>query len=228
LWVHCYAPPTHPGAAGNAAAFVNASSTGSMTVGSNGSALSYAASSQSAGARLVSSATDAHRYSGMNASLAGETATQSAGTAFNASSGSGSGWARSSGAVGAAVQGRLGVRDASNADGGGNAETRSTFLLVAERGQGGHVQGSTSSGFESSLSFQRTGGVLPCPERQTDGTRSSGVSMRASTTGYVTGTNVSQTLAGMNAPGVASISASGYFNGLGQLGALGAGSATGH
>jgi len=214
MWcMHAAALATQPCAGGIAGALVNASTGGSMSIGSNGSALSYATSSQSAATKITAGTTHLPGFSKVNASIGAETATQSAGTAYNSSIGSGSGWATSAGTVNAAAQGKLGIRGMSAADSGGSTGTQSSFAIHAARDQGSAVQGNTASGFETSLNFRRTG------QTQAAGTPGSGVALNVSTTGYVTGTNASNALAGMNAAAVADIKASGYFKGFGQVGA---------
>lgn len=202
LCVHSAALATQPSASGSGGAAAQVSSGGSMSIGSNGSALSYAASSQSAHASTTTATSHTPNYSNVRASVAGETATHSSGMAYNTSTGSGTGWANSAGAVSAAARGTVGIHGVNTGHSGGSTRTQSTFVIQAGRDQGSSVQGRTASGFETVVGYERNGGVT----------------VNAATTGYVTGTNVSSALAGMNAAGLASIQASGYFRGVGQSG----------
>jgi len=201
--IHSAALATQPQATGSAHAAVRVATSGAMSIGSNGSALSVASSSQSAYAKTTPSMAQPAcppGTQGVSASVAGETATRSSGVAYNTSTGSGTGSASAAGSAGAAAQGSAGIQGLHTGNSGGSTGTYNTFNIQAVRNQGSGVQGSTASGFQTVLNFDR----------------SSGPTVQASTTGYVTGANASGALAGMNAAGVTSIQASGYFNGTGQ------------
>lgn len=203
ICLHSVALATPPAGAGSAGSTAQVSSSGSMSIGSNGSALSYAMSSQSAHAGTMMTTTLLPGSPpAISASIAGETATLSAGMAYNTSTGAGTGAAHAAGSVGAAAQGTVGFPGLNTGGSGGSTLTRSTFAIDAARNQGSSVQGSTASGFQTVLGVERSGGV----------------GVQATTVGYVKGTNASAALAGMNA-GLASIQASGYFSGTGQIGA---------
>jgi len=202
LCIHSAALATQPTAAGGGSAAAQVASGGSMSIGSNGSALSYASSSQSAHAATTAATAHTPNYSNVRASIAGETGTQSAGVAYNTSTGAGTGWAQAAGQVSAGAGGTVGIHGVSLGDSGGDTRTQSNLVINAARDQGSSVQGCTASGFETGLRFDR----------------SQGVTVNATTTGYVTGTNATNTLAGLNAAGLASIQASGYFSGVGQVG----------
>ena len=195
LCVHSTTHATEPSAMGAGSVAAGAASGGSMHIGSNGSSLSYAASSQTASFKTVPSTFHSPNYSTVTASIAGSTATNSAGVAYNTGTGSGTGTARAAGTASAAAQGLVGIHGLRTGDSGGRTGTQSTFVIQAGGGQGSSVLGSTSSGFQAALSFDRTHATT----------------VQAATAGHVTGTNATNTLAGMNAAGLASIQSSGYF-----------------
>jgi hypothetical protein len=178
-----------------------------MSIGGNGSALSYAASSQSAAARLATNLSPSRT----GASVAGETATRSTGVAYNLSSGAATGLALSAGSAGTQVQGAVGLRGGQFA--GGIAGAGSSFSIVAARNQGSSVDGHTAAGFEASM---QRGGQAAAPSY--GGTPGAASGWQVSTTGYVAGSNTSAALPGMNAAGVARIDGTGHFEARSQAG----------
>jgi hypothetical protein len=219
LLAHSLAHATPPAGDGSTASMAQVLGRGAMSIGSNGSALSFASSSQGASSRLQVESARNPGYAGVRSSISGETATRSTGVAYSLGSGSGAGWATSAGTVGASAQGSLGP---SGANAGGSVATGSSFMIHATRGQGSAVQGSTAAGFETSLDSRRFG--VPCVRPAPVATvpvRSGGTAVELSTAGHVSGANASATLAGMNAAGVAQIVAHGEFTGFGQVNATG-------
>lgn len=212
LCVHSVAVATQPSATSSAGSVAQVTSQGAMTIGNNGSALSFASSSQSAGVGTTATTFHTPSYSNVRASVSGETSTLSAGVAYNISKGAGTGWAGAAGSVSAATHAVVGIRGLNTGDSGGSAGTSSTFTIQAARNQGGSVQGNTASGFATELTFQRLGEAK-------SGNPAGGVVVNATTTGHVSGANASGALAGLNAAALVSIQSSGYFSGLGQLGA---------
>jgi hypothetical protein len=95
-------------------------------------------------------------YGSVNAGVTGETTTNSAGKAYNVSTGSGSGSASSAGYAAAGVQGRAAIQGVTQGFTGGASGTQSANVTHAGTNQGSYVLGQTLSGFDTQVHYART------------------------------------------------------------------------
>ncbi|MDB5761759.1 MAG: hypothetical protein JWQ21_754 [Herminiimonas sp.] len=202
---------TQPSASGGGAILARSTVSGNFAAGANGMSASYAKNSEAATAKLTATANYTPHYRTVNAGIAGATTTDSSGTAYNVSTGSGTGSAMSAGSANTRVQGVAAIRGVSKGFNGGYSSTQTDNAIEAGANQGSYVAGQTRSGFDTQLHYAKSSMAAPGPAGSAGGTRSSTAGISAQATGYANGTNVTKTLDGMNAAGIAGIGASGKF-----------------
>lgn len=208
---------TNPGAGGIGTVSAGTAVTGSFNVGNHGTSTSYAQNKESAMASITANksyttsyAPNCERNVSANASILGSTKTQSAGTAYNISTGSGSGNALSAGNAGTATGGSIGIHGVTSGFNGGKSGTRTDNVIKAGNNQGSYISGETVSGFDAKVSYNKG-------YESTGASRTGTVAATGSNSGYASGANASGALENMNAAGLANIGASGYFFGKTNL-----------
>lgn len=210
---------TGPAAGGSGAIAVQSNINGGFTLGTVGTAVSYAQNSQAATARISAGTAAAPCYTAVTAGVTGATTSNSYGQAYNVSSGSGSGTAVSQGATGTWVKGLESIRGVTTGFNGGASGTQSHDVIQAGTNQGSYVAGQTVSGFDTQVHYERATGSTLAPA----GTYSGGVPVQVGlstvNTGYASGANSGGALEGMNAAGIANMGSSGYFFGNSNLSA---------
>ncbi|WP_147376913.1 hypothetical protein [Noviherbaspirillum saxi] len=191
---------TQPNVVGSGWVATGANAGGNFSLGSNGSATSYAQNREAATAKVTTTADNTPKYTVVNAGVMGATTTESFGKAYNLSSGSGTGSATSAGMADTGVNGKTGIHGVSTGFNGGEAGTHTSNKVQAGVNQGSYVSGETKAGFDTKLHYEKSGG------KHSGATR---VSSYAD--GYAGGKNHTGSLTGLNAAGIASIGASGKF-----------------
>jgi hypothetical protein len=209
--IHSTALATEPSASGIGAASVQSTVMGNFSVGTNGTATSYARNSQAATASVFASAGHTPRFNNVDAGINGATTTSSFGMAYNVSTGSGLGSALSSGAADTSVAGVASIHGVATGFNGGYAGTQTGNIIFAGTSSGSYVAGQTLSGFDTQLFYSRSATAAAAPAGTAGGTRSSTVGLSTQTTGYASGANATGALEGMNAAGISNIGSSGMF-----------------
>lgn len=199
-----------PGAASVGNVSVGTAVAGTFSVGNNGTATSYAQNKESAKAMITATKSLDYCYGNTNAAIQGATKTESAGVAYNTSTGSGSGYAQSAGYADTATRGTIGVQGVTSGFNGGESGTHTNNLIKAGINQGSYVSGETVSGFDARVSYNKGYSTL-------GGNRAATIEMSGANSGYASGANASGALENMNAAGIANIGASGYFFGKTNL-----------
>lgn len=213
------ASATEPRASGMGGIAIQSSVGGGFSLGTSGSALSYAQNSQAATAAIGATAAYTPNFTSVTAGVSGATTSASYGQAFNVSSGSGSGSAASQGSAGTWVHGIESIHGVTGGFNGGASGTYSQDVIQAGTNQGSYVAGQTASGFDSQVHYERAGGWMPAPVGTYGSGASSQVGVSTTNTGYAGGANTGGALEGMNAAGIANIQSSGYFFGNANLSA---------
>lgn len=219
LFAPFMAAATEPHASAAGGVSIQSNVGGGFSLGTSGSALSYAQNTQAATAAVGATASYAPGFNSVTAGVNGATTSASYGQAYNVSSGSGSGSASSQGSVGTWVHGMESIHGVTNGFNGGASGTYSHDVIQAGTNQGSYVAGQTASGFDSQVHYERAGGWTPAPVGAYGGGASSQVGISTANTGYAGGTNTGGALAQMNAAGIANIQSSGYFFGNANLSA---------
>lgn len=208
---------TAPSAGGVGSVSASTAVAGSFNVGNNGTSTSFAQNKESAMATITakksfttSIAPNCDRNVSANATIMGSTKTESAGVAYNKSTGSGSGSALSAGHADTAAGGAVGIQGVTSGLNVGMSGTRTDNLIKAGTNQGSYVSGETVSGFEANVSYNKA-------YETAAGSRTGKVTVTGSSTGFASGANASGALENMNAAGIANIGASGYFFGKTNL-----------
>lgn len=200
LFVQSSAFATDPSASGKGSVAVESTVHGSFALGKNGSASSYAINVESAAAKVNATANHTPGHRTVNAGITGDTETSSFGKAYNVSTGSGSGYAKSAGSADTSVQGRAKIDGVTTGFSGGHAGTETSNKIVAGTNQGSYVEGKTFSGFDTQLHYSKTSDA-----------GSHGVTVSGKAEGYAEGVNKQGALEGLNAAGIANIGATGHF-----------------
>jgi hypothetical protein len=208
---------TAPHAGGVGTVSAGTAVAGSFGVGNNGTATSYAQNREVAKATISASRNAALCYPSVKAGIQGSTRTESAGVAYNTSTGSGSGSALSAGRADTATQGSVGIHGVTSGFNGGKSGTHTENLIKAGTNQGSYISGETVSGFNAQVEYNRTSGSASAPAGSYGGGRSGAVKVAGSSDGYASGANASGALENMNAAGIANIGSSGYFFGKTNL-----------
>ena len=198
------ASATEPFAGGSGNVSIGNNIKGNFSVGSNGSATSYAHNSELASAKITATASHTPNFSSVNAGISGATTTESFGKAYNVSTGSGTGSASSAGSASADVNGKLGIHGVTTGFNGGGSGTTTSNAIHAGTNQGSYVAGQTVSGFDVEVNYSKQNSYV-------NGGYSKTVTVSDSKTGYASGNNSYGALEGMNAAGVANIGADGWF-----------------
>ena len=219
LFAPLAASATAPAAGGSAVVAVQSNVNGGFTLGTVGTAVSYAQNSQAATAKISAGTTAAPCYPTVTAGMTGATTSTSYGQAYNVSSGSGSGAAVSQGSTETWVQGLKSIRGVTTGFNGGASGTQSHDVIQAGTNQGSYVAGKTASGFDTQVHFERATGSTLAPVGTYGGGASAQVGLSTTNTGYANGTNSGGALEGMNAAGIANIGSSGHFFGNSRLSA---------
>jgi hypothetical protein len=190
---------------------------GTFAVGNNGTSTSYAQNKESAKATITATKSFTPCYGNVSAAVQGATKTESAGVAYNTSTGSGSGHALSAGHADTATRGAIAIHGVTSGFNGGGSGTHTDNLIKAGANQGSYVAGETVSGFDAKVSYGKGYSNAPAPAGSTGGSRSATVEVSGSNSGYASGANSSGALQNMNAAGIANIGSSGYFFGKTNL-----------
>lgn len=217
LFTSSAALATSPHAGGIGVVSAGTSVAGTFAVGNNGTSTSYAHNMESAKASITASRSAALCYPSAKAAVQGATRTESSGVAYNTSTGSGSGYALSSGYADTATQGTVGIHGVTSGFNGGKSGTHTDNLIKAGTNQGSYIAGETVSGFDVQVDYSRGFGSTPAPAGSYGGGRSGTVEVTGSSSGYASGANESGALENMNAAGFANIGSSGYFFGKTNL-----------
>jgi hypothetical protein len=210
---------TEPSASGIGVASVQSTVMGNFSVGTNGTATSYAQNTEAATASVSASASHTPRFNNVDAGINGATTTNSFGMAYNVSTGSGFGSALSSGAADTSVAGVASIYGVATGFNGGYAGSQTGNIIFAGTNSGSYVVGQGLSGFDTQLSYSKSGTAAAAPAGASGGTRSSTVGVSSQTTGYASGANATGALEAMNAAGISNIGASGMFFAKGGLSA---------
>jgi hypothetical protein len=208
---------TGPSAGGAGTVSAGTAVAGTFAVGNNGTSTSYAQNKESARATITAKDSFTPGYGNVKAAVQGATRTDSAGVAYNMSTGSGSGYALSAGHADTATNGTIGIHGVSSGFNGGGSGTHSGNLIMAGPNQGSYVAGETVSGFDAQISYSKGHSSAPAPAGSIGGSRSATVEVTGSNSGYASGANASGALDNMNAAGIANIGSSGYFFGKTSL-----------
>jgi hypothetical protein len=190
---------------------------GSFAVRNNGTSTSYAQNTESAKATITATKSYTPANGSVTAGVQGATKTESAGVAYNMSTGSGSGHALSAGYADTATHGTIGIRGVTFGFNGGGSGTHTDNLIKAGTNQGSYVLGETVSGFDAQVDYSRAYSSAPAPAGSYGGSRSGTVEVTGSSSGYASGANKSGALENMNAAGFTNIGSSGYFFGKTNL-----------
>jgi len=208
---------TTPGAGGIGTVAVGTAVAGTFNVGSNGTSTSYAQNRESAMATITAKKNFSTSFGpscgssiSSSAGILGATRTESAGVAYNTSTGSGTGSALSAGHADTAAQGAIGIQGVTAGFNGGGSGTHTDSLIMAGPNQGSYVSGETLSGFEAQVSYDKE--YVTGADSRTGTVNASGYN-----SGYASGANASGAIENMNAAGFANIGASGYFFGKTRL-----------
>lgn len=205
------ASATQPSASAGANVSIQNNVSGKFSVGNNGSALSSAFNSEAASASVAASANNTPHFGAVNAAVSAATNTDSAGNAYNISTGTGAGSASSVGAATTAAQGAVAIHGVTSGFNGGTAETQTSNAIFAGTNQGSYVAGQTKAGFDVQLHYTQSAASMAAPDGTTGVGRSASVNIADQKIGYASGATVSGVLDGMNAAGIANIGASGKF-----------------
>lgn len=212
---------TEPSSAGHGTVVISSKVGGNFAVGLSGTSTSFAQNTEAARAKVTGSAGYTPGYNEVNVAVGGTTLTESAGKAYNISTGSGTGGAMSKGMTDASVNGQANIHAVSTGFNGGGSGTHSTNVIVAGANQGSYVAGQATSGFDTQLNYAQTYSSSPVTGF-IGHARESGVSISGLTSGYASGANTSGALQGMNAAGLANIGAAGdFFSKLKMIGHTG-------
>ena len=211
LSVQSVAFATEPSASGSGGVSIANTISGNFAVGQNGSATSYAENKQAGTASVKALANFTGNYGAVNAGITGTTTSDSAGMAYNTSTGTGNGTASSVGSVNTGVHGAVAIHGVTTGFNGGNSSTQSHDQVDAGTNQGSYVIGQTKSGFDTQIQYARTSSSAAAPVGTHGGSQSASVSIADQKTGYASGATTTGALAGMNAAGLANIGASGVF-----------------
>jgi hypothetical protein len=207
-----------PGAISYGSINIQSGVNGNFSLGSNGTAMSYAHNSEAATAKVGATASFTPSSSTAAAGVSGETTSNSAGQAYNTSTGSGAGMAASYGSAATLVGGMTSIHGVTTGFNGGGSGTQTSNVIHAGTNQGSYVVGQTVSGFDAGVSYARPA-TITSPVAGIGSNRSATVSISAYNTGYASGANAMGALEGMNAAGLANIASSGQFFGRGALSA---------
>ena len=211
-------PSAVPSASGYGSINIHSGVNGNFSLGANGTATSYAQNSEAATARVGATTSFTPNYSTVAAGVSGATTSDSAGQAYNISTGSGMGTAASFGSAATLVGGTTSIHDVTTGFNGGGSGTQTSNVIHAGTNQGSYVIGQTVSGFDAGVSYARPA-TITSPVAGIGSNRSATVSISAYNTGYASGANAMGALEGMNAAGLANIASSGQFFGRGALSA---------
>ena len=211
LTLHTGANATQPSAAIGANVAIQNTVNGKFAVGNNGTSLSSAHNSEAASASIAASANASPHFGVDNTAISAATSTDSAGNAYNISTGTGIGSASAIGGATTAVQGGVAIHGVTNGFNGGSAETTTSHAIFATTNQGSYVAGQTKAGIDVQLHFAQSVASTYAPDGTNGIGRSANVSIADQRTGYASGATVSGALDGMNAAGLANIGASGAF-----------------
>ncbi len=201
-----------PGAIGYGGINIQSGVNGNFSLGSNGTAMSYAHNSEAATAKVGATASFMPSSRTAAAGVSGETTSNSAGQAYNTSTGSGMGMAASYGSAATLVGGMTSIHGVTTGFNGGGSGTQTSNVIHAGTNQGSYVMGQTVSGFDAGVSYARPA-TTNYPVAGIGSNRSATVSISAYNTGYASGANAMGALEGMNAAGIANIGSSGQFFG---------------
>ena len=202
---------TQPSASIGANVTIQNTVNGKFAVGNNGTALSSAHNSEAASASVAASANATPHFGVVNTAISAATTTDSAGNAYNISTGTGSGSASSIGGAATAVQGAVAIHGVTTGFNGGIAGTTSGNAIFANTNQGSYVAGQTKAGIDVQLHYAQSAASTYAPSGTSGIERTANVSIADQKTGYASGATVSGALDGMNAAGLANIGASGAF-----------------
>ena len=191
---------------------------GNFSLGSNGTAMSYAHNSEAATAKVGATASFTPSSRTSAAGVSGETTSNSAGQAYNISTGSGTGMAASYGSAATLVGGMTAIHGVTTGFNGGMSGTQTSNVIHAGTNQGSYVMGQTVSGFDAGVNYARPA-TTHYPVAGIGSNRSATVSISAYNSGYASGANAMGALEGMNAAGIANIGSSGKFFGKGNMSA---------
>lgn len=211
-------PSAVPSASGYGSINIHSGVNGNFSLGANGTATSYAQNSEAATAKVGATTSFTPNYSTVAAGVSGATTSDSAGQAYNISTGSGMGTAASFGSSATLVGGTTSIQGVTGGFNGGGSGTQTSNVIQAGTNQGSYVMGQTLSGFDAGVNYARTA-TTTFPVAGVGGSRSSTVSLSAFNSGYASGANSMGALTGMNAAGIANIGSSGQFFGNGNMSA---------
>lgn len=212
----------HPTAEGTGNVSAQTAVKGNFMLGSHGTSTSFAHNSETAKASITASKSYAPNQS--HAVVQGATKTDSAGTAYNASTGSGSGIAMSSGGASTSTKGTVGQPGVTRGFNGGGSGTQTSNMIKAATNQGSAISGQTLSGFEALIQSKSGTAGAPHAARTNAphtapaaGQRSASIEVTGVSEGYASGANSTAALTNLNAAGIANIQSSGYFFGKTNL-----------
>ena len=120
-----------PGASGYGGINLHSGVNGSFSLGANGTATSYAQNSEAATAKIGATTSFTPNYSTVAAGISGATTSDSAGQAYNISTGSGMGTAASFGSSATLVGGTTSIQGVTAGFNGGGSGTQTSNVIQA-------------------------------------------------------------------------------------------------
>jgi len=208
-----------PTAIGYGSLNISSGVSGNFSLGSNGTAMSYAHNREAATATVGATTSFTPSSGTVTVGVSGQTATSSDGQAYNISTGSGAGMADSHGSAATLVIGATAIQGAATGLNSGWSGTQTNNAILAGTNQGSYVLGQTASGFEAGMTYVQPA-TINIPVAGIGNNQSTTVSISSSNMGFANGKNASGALAGMNAAGIANIGSTGQFFGQGGLSAI--------